>query len=150
MLIKKPADIKSSEITPETTYLNRRNFIRAGVLGASALLTGQIYRQFAVPDAPAQMGTKLATVQTASGADVPVVNDARTSFEDITHYNNFYEFATDKSSVARRAQSFITRPWTVKVDGLVQRPREFDLDDLLKLAPPKNASIASAVLKVGR
>jgi methionine sulfoxide reductase catalytic subunit len=135
MLIKKPGDILSSEITPEATYLNRRNFIRAGILGASTLLTAQLYRQFAVPAAPpAQAGTKL-TVKTPSGADVPVINDARTSFEDITHYNNFYEFATDKSSVARRAQGFVTRPWTVAVDGLVGRPREFDLDDLLKLAP---------------
>ncbi len=136
MLIKKPGDIFSSEITPEETYLNRRNFMRAGVFAASTFLTAQLYRRIAVPTpVPAQSGAKLATVQTASGADIPVVNEARTSFQDITHYNNFYEFSTDKADVAYSARKFVTRPWTVKVDGLVQQPKEFDLDDLLKLAP---------------
>ena len=136
MLIKRPDDIKSSEITPEETYWNRRNFMRAAALAASAYATGKLYRQFAVPAAPTvQEGTKLANVQSAAADTVPPLNEKPTSFEDITHYNNFYEFSTDKSSVARRAVGFGTRPWTVKVDGLVQKPRDFDLDDLLKLAP---------------
>ncbi len=136
MLIKKPGDIFSSEITPEETYWNRRNFMRAGVVAASTFVTTQLYRRFAVPTpVPAQSGAKLATVQTASGADIPVINEARTSFQDITHYNNFYEFSTDKGDVASTARNFVPRPWTVKVDGLVQQPKEFDLDDLLKLAP---------------
>ncbi|HEX8071737.1 MAG TPA: protein-methionine-sulfoxide reductase catalytic subunit MsrP [Pyrinomonadaceae bacterium] len=134
MLIKKPDEIKGREITPPETYFNRRNFLRGAALVASAYATGKLYRQFAVPDAPPQSAARLEGVQPAA-AGVPVVGDPRTAFEDITHYNNFYEFATDKSSVARRAQGFVARPWTVKVDGLVQRPREFDLDDLLKLAP---------------
>ncbi|MFL6207954.1 MAG: protein-methionine-sulfoxide reductase catalytic subunit MsrP [Pyrinomonadaceae bacterium] len=136
MLLKLSDDIKSREITPAETYWNRRNFMRAAALLASAYATGKLYREFAVPTAPtAQEGMKLQNVQTAAADTVPVLNEKQTSFEDITHYNNFYEFATDKSSVARRAQGFVTRPWTVKVDGLVQNPKEFDLDDLLKLAP---------------
>jgi sulfoxide reductase catalytic subunit YedY len=135
MLIKKPDDIKSSEITPETTYWNRRNFMRAAALVASAYATGTLYREFAVPDAPPQQTARLEGVQQAAPDVVPPLNEARTAFEDITHYNNFYEFATDKSSVARRAQAFITRPWTVEVNGLVQQPKTFDLDELLKLAP---------------
>lgn len=136
MLIKKPGDIFSSEITPEETYWNRRNFMRAGALAASTFATAQLYRRFAVPTpVPAQSGASINTVQTASGADVPVLNEARTSFQDITHYNNYYEFSTDKADVAYTARNFVPRPWTVKVDGLVQQPKEFDLDDLLKLAP---------------
>jgi methionine sulfoxide reductase catalytic subunit len=136
MLIKRPDDIKTSEITPEHVYLNRRNFMRAGILVASALATAEIYRQFAVPDVPlVQKGETLANVQQVAPDTLPPLNEARTSFEDITHYNNFYEFSTDKAAVAYKARNFITRPWTVKVDGLVQKPREFDLDDLLKLAP---------------
>ena len=135
MLIKKPDDIKSSEITPEASYWNRRNFMRAAALVASAYATGKLYREFAVPDAPPQMAAQLEGVQQAAPGIVPPLNEARTAFEDITHYNNFYEFSTDKSSVARRAQGFATRPWTVQVDGLVQKPKTFDLDELLKLAP---------------
>jgi len=76
-------------------------------------------------------------VQTASGATVPAINDAKTSYEDITHYNNFYEFSTDKRLVAPRAKNFITRPWTVEVTGLVHKPKTFDLDELIKLALPE-------------
>jgi len=135
MLIKKPDDIKSSEITPEQTYLNRRNFMRAGVLAGSTLLTAALYREFAVPEEPLrQQGEKL-NVQQAANDTVPPLKEARTSFADITHYNNFYEFSTDKSAVAYKARNFVTRPWTVAVEGLVQKPKTFDLDDLLKLAP---------------
>src|SRR5205814_1660285 len=56
-------------------------------------------------------------------------------FEDITNYNNFYEFSTDKQAVAQVAKNFVTRPWTVSVQGLVHKPRVFDIDDLLKIAP---------------
>src|SRR5206468_10615436 len=63
------------------------------------------------------------------------VDEARTSFEDITNYNNFYEFSTEKRSVASAARGFVTRSWTVEVAGLVNKPKTYDLDDLLKLAP---------------
>ncbi|MGA3066862.1 MAG: protein-methionine-sulfoxide reductase catalytic subunit MsrP, partial [Tepidisphaeraceae bacterium] len=63
--------------------------------------------------------------------------DLKTSFDDITHYNNFYEFSTDKESVAAAAAGFVTRPWQVEVGGLVSKPRVFDLDDLLKISPPE-------------
>lgn len=65
------------------------------------------------------------------------VNEAQTSFEDITNYNNFYEFSTEKRSVASEVRGFITRPWAVEVGGLVNKPKTFDLDDLIKLAPPE-------------
>ena len=63
--------------------------------------------------------------------------DPATSLEDITHYNNFYEFSTDKEAVAEAAANFETKGWQVSVEGLAARPRVFDLDDLLKISPPE-------------
>ncbi len=65
-------------------------------------------------------------------------DEEATSYQDITHYNNYYEFATDKYSVARRSQSLVSRPWTVSVEGLVNNPKTYDLDELLALAPQED------------
>jgi len=65
------------------------------------------------------------------------VDDAETSFQDITHYNNFYEFSTDKDGVAPAAANFETNGWQVSVEGLVRKPRDFNLDELLKISPPE-------------
>lgn len=135
MLIKKPNDIDSSEITSEENYLNRRNFIRAAILAGTTVSTGLVYRRFNAPSTE-----KIAAPTTAP--DAPVIagyqtpdGEAATSFKDISNYNNFYEFSTDKGEVADAASNFVTRPWTVEVGGAVHKPRTFDLDDLLKLAP---------------
>ena len=137
MLIKKPDDIKFSEVTPQSVYLNRRTFMRGAVLAASTTATGLLYRSFtrtsdsgSAGESPAE---KINDVQSAPG--VPQLDEKKTSFEDITHYNNFYEFSTDKRAVADKAKGFITRPWTVSVEGLVNKPKVFDIDDLIKLAP---------------
>ncbi|MGH9942413.1 MAG: protein-methionine-sulfoxide reductase catalytic subunit MsrP [Pyrinomonadaceae bacterium] len=135
MLIKKPEDIKSDEITDKQLYLNRRNFMRAAALAGTTVATGWLYRQFAVPAGPEVRGAKIAEVQSPAPEVVPALDDRPTSYEDITHYNNFYEFTTTKAAVADRAKGFVTRPWTVSVEGLVHRPKVFDLDELLKLAP---------------
>jgi len=137
MLIKKPDDIKSSEITDQKLYLTRRNFMRGAALAATTAATGFVYRRFAVPAPPAVKGEKIEGVQTAGQAQSfpPPPGEARTAYEEITNYNNFYEFSTGKSEVAGKARGFVTRPWTVGVEGLVQKPRVFDLDDLLKIAP---------------
>jgi sulfoxide reductase catalytic subunit YedY len=137
MLIKKPDDIKSSEITDKKLYLTRRNFMRGAALAATTAATGLIYRRFAVPAPPPVKGEKIEGVQAAEQASgfSPPPGEARTSYEEITNYNNFYEFSTGKSEVAGKARGFVTRPWTVAIEGLVQKPRVFDLDDLLKIAP---------------
>ncbi|HEX8127687.1 MAG TPA: protein-methionine-sulfoxide reductase catalytic subunit MsrP [Pyrinomonadaceae bacterium] len=137
MLIKKPDDIKSSEITDKKLYLTRRNFMRGVTLAATTAATGLVYRRFAVPAPPPLKGEKIEGVQAAEQATSfpPPPGEARTSYEEITNYNNFYEFSTGKSEVAGKARGFVTRPWTVAVEGLVGKPRVFDLDDLLKLAP---------------
>jgi len=129
MVIKKTNEIKSSEITDEKTYLNRRNFIRAGLLAGTTLATAGVYR-FINPPPP-------KAVVTAEIQNIIKPTDFRTeeklnTFEEITNYNNYYEFSTSKTAVARQAEDFITRPWTVEVGGLVQNPKTFDIEDLLK------------------
>src|SRR5689334_3447314 len=112
MLIKKPDDIKSSEITDKRVYLSRRNFMRGAALAASTVATGLLYRrllspyvQLANPTGKPEPGTPQAGPK-----DWGLQGEAATSYQDITHYNNFYEFGTDKYSPARRAQALITRP----------------------------------------
>ena len=130
MVDKKPNDIKSSEITPENVYLNRRNFIRAGVLAGTTLATTGIYR-FLNPPPPKDANTaKIENIIETNNA----TNGELTSFKDITNYNNFYEFSTSKTSVARKAENFITRPWTIEIGGLVQKEQTFGIEDLLKFA----------------
>jgi len=136
MLIKKPEDIKSSEITDNKLYLSRRLFIRGAVLAGSTVATGLVYRRFTSHGEEGQSGEKIADVQTAPPTIQPI-DEKKTPYEDITHYNNFYEFSTDKLAVADKAKKFVTRPWTVAVEGLVSKPRVFDIDDLLKISPPE-------------
>jgi len=138
MIIRKPEEITSGEITDPQHFLSRRTFMRGTALAASAAGTAWLYRQFAPStQGPPQKGAAIEGVQAAAGPAVPPLDEARTSFQDITHYNNFYEFSTDKYGVAPRARDFVTRPWTVEVGGLAHRPRTFDLDDLRRLAPPE-------------
>jgi len=141
MLIKKAADIKSSEITDKKVYLNRRMFMRGAVLAGTTAATGLLYRQLNPPPAVVEKGAKIADVITTAPAEAArngfTVGDKPTSFEDITNYNNFYEFSTEKRSVASEARGFVTRPWAVSVEGLVNKPKVYDLDDLLKIAPPE-------------
>jgi methionine sulfoxide reductase catalytic subunit len=139
MLIRKPADIESSEITDRSVYLNRRLFMRGAVLAGSVVATGLLYRKLNAPAAVVEERPRIAGLVKAPSDEAMQkgfkVNEAATSFEDITNYNNFYEFSTEKRSVASEARGFITRPWTVEVGGLVNKPKTFDIDDLLKLAP---------------
>jgi methionine sulfoxide reductase catalytic subunit len=131
MLIRKSDSnsIPSSEITPRATYINRRAFMAAGALGAAALAAGRFADVFD-PDA-VRAATKLTTVP----SKLSTQGLTPTSLEDITHYNNFYEFGTDKGDPAKYAGSLRTRPWTVQVEGLVKSKKTFDIDTLMKLHP---------------
>ncbi len=133
MLIKNSEDIKSSEITDEKTYWNRRNFIRGGILAATTTATGLLYRTLNTPGREASKPDS-ATLP-AKGSYLTPEGQPTTDLADITNYNNFYEFSTSKQDVARRAKNFVTRPWTVEVGGMVHKPKTFDLDEILKLAP---------------
>ena len=131
--------ISASEITPPATYFNRRAFLHTGILAASAVATGAVYRRLNHPAAGKVKTAPLAGLITGAtnAANGFRATDAATSFSDITHYNNFYEFSTDKESVAAAAAQFETKGWQVSVAGLVRQPRVFDLGDLLKISPPE-------------
>jgi sulfoxide reductase catalytic subunit YedY len=139
MLIGKPPDIPSSEITSRDAYeeyvnrrrAERRSFLRgAAAAGAMALGADRLAEVFS-PGTAALADTKLQTVQ----SPLTTTGEQLTSFEDITHYNNFYEFGVDKADPAKNAGALPTRPWTVKVEGKVAKPLTFDIDALLKLRP---------------
>jgi len=136
MLIKKSTEIKSSEITDEKVYLNRRLFMRGAVLAGSVAATGFVYRKLNPPAAELSKGETIqvanAPAATASSNGF-TTSEAPTSLENITNYNNFYEFSTEKRSVASAAKGFVTKPWSVSVEGLVNKPQVFDLDELLKI-----------------
>lgn len=121
--------IGPDEITPESVYLNRRNFVKAGVFAGSVLATAGLYRSFS----PA--GQVLTTEQVPGEAPAKIAQSGEiaNTLEDITNYNNFYEFSTSKSGVARKATSLVTRPWTIEVGGLVQKPTTFDIDEVLRI-----------------
>jgi methionine sulfoxide reductase catalytic subunit len=129
-------DIKASEITDYKVYLNRRNFMRGAALAASATATTLLYRKLNPPPAELPKGQKIETATAKPGDDLAksgfTVSEKPTPLEDITNYNNFYEFSTDKREVAAESKGFVTRPWAVDVGGLVNKPQVFDLDELLK------------------
>jgi len=119
-------DLPSSEITPESAYLDRRRFIAAaGLAGAGLLAAGSLARG-AFASGPAQQQKALGTPYGLQPGDNP------TPEEDVTSYNNFYEFGTGKGDPVENAQGFVTKPWTVKVEGLVKKPGNYQLEDFLK------------------
>ena len=123
MLTRKASDIRSSEITDEGLYLRRREFILAAAvpaLAAAAGLTSGVTLDAAQDPIP--------NVRKSAYA----VNEEMTPFGDVTTYNNFYEFGTDKADPARNARNFKVKPWTVKIDGLVNKAADYDFEDLVK------------------
>ena len=123
MLIGKGTGIASSEITSEREYLGRRDFLRAAGIVTSAALLPQSLLACAPGDG--------RTVDSANGA-VAGEQLVPTSFEDITTYNNYYEFGTDKTDPSEKSGRFRSKPWTVRVDGLVKKPADYALEDLVR------------------
>jgi sulfoxide reductase catalytic subunit YedY len=135
MLIRKPSDIPSSEISSKNQYMNRRRFLRGAAetiaaTGAAALGAERLAEVFS-PRVTALADTKLQTVK----SPLSTTGETLTSLEDITHYNNFYEFGVNKDEPSKNAGVLPTLPWTVRVDGKVKNPKTFDIDALLKLRP---------------
>ncbi len=123
MLIRRAPDLKSSEITPEHLYWNRREWIAAATAAAGALVLAPGIRPLAA----------LAQGQQRLGMPFGLQPDDKpNSYEDITEYNNFYEFGVDKGDPAARSKGFRTAPWTVRVEGLVRAPANYHLEDFLK------------------
>jgi len=122
---KNKADLTHADVTPKNVYFNRRNFLRGLGIAGAATVIGERFSSVIV-----QANTKLSIVKSNF-----TVNEKVTPEDDVTHYNNFYEFGTDKGDPAKNAQNFRTSPWTVSVEGDVRTPRKFSMDEILKLAP---------------
>jgi sulfoxide reductase catalytic subunit YedY len=131
MLIKRPADIKAGEITPKEAYLNRREFMKGATVAAAAAVSGIGIADLFTGARNSDAGVKIEGVLKSPLSAVEPAN----SYKDITGYNNFYELGTDKDDPARNARYLITRPWTVAVEGEVKKPKVYDIDELMKVAP---------------
>ena len=126
MLIKKAGDIPSSEITPKSLYLNRRNFLAGAALAGAAAATGIRFRGLMAPQLTAFAGNKIDGIKKSGYSTTETI----TAYKDVTNYNNYYEFSTDKYQPASLAKNFRTRPW--KVTG--QYNRAADLPEILEYA----------------
>jgi sulfoxide reductase catalytic subunit YedY len=121
MIIRRPSDIPSSEITPESAYVNRRKFLREAALGAAVVVA-----------APSAIAACARDVVEEAPGEVARQEDTPNSYEEITSYNNFYEFGTDKEDPKANSAAFKPLPWTVRVDGLCRKPGNYTYDDLVK------------------
>jgi sulfoxide reductase catalytic subunit YedY len=129
MLIKEKPELTHADVTPKDVYLNRRKFLQGlGIAGVAAVGGERAFSAFSPQVAYA--GAKLTTVKSGY-----TVNEKITPMNDVTHYNNFYEFGSDKGDPAKNAQKFVTTLWVVSVEGEVKTPRKFSMDEILKLAP---------------
>jgi sulfoxide reductase catalytic subunit YedY len=121
MLIRRPADIRSSEITPQRLYLDRRAFVKMATL---AIASGSLGSRSVTAAGSLPITKRMVTT-----------TDARTPLNAVTSYNNFYEFGSGKDEPARNAAAFKTRPWSVVVDGECAKPGTYAIDDILKPHP---------------
>src|ERR1700686_1308364 len=131
MLIKKSANIRSSEITPKHLYLNRRRFLTGG--GLCAIVAGLGIKELFAPSAEALATDKIDGLQKSAFSTTEKI----TPINDVSHYNNYYAFSTEKEEPAKLAKDFKTRPWSVTVDGLVARKQKWHIDSIMKFASPE-------------
>jgi sulfoxide reductase catalytic subunit YedY len=131
MLIRRKPELTYADVTPKEIYFNRRNFLKAmGVAGAVAFTGGNLL-ELASPSRNVYAGANFPNLIKSPFS----TTEKETPYQDVTHYNNFYEFGIDKDAPAKNAQKFRTSPWTVSVEGEVKTKRKFTMDEILKLAP---------------
>jgi sulfoxide reductase catalytic subunit YedY len=131
MSIHKEGDLTYADVTPRSVYFNRRQILRAmGIVGAAAI-GGRVVSHLVSPETVALAGAKLNVTVKSPFSTTEKPN----TFDDVTHYNNFYEFGTDKGDPAKYAKNFRTSPWTLTVEGEVKKPAQYSIEDIVKLAP---------------
>jgi methionine sulfoxide reductase catalytic subunit len=132
MLLQRKPELTYADVTPKEVYFNRRKFLKAMGIAGAATFAGSSALDFLSPS---------SNVYAAAGkfpnlAKSPFsTTEKQNTFEEVTHYNNFYEFGVDKTAPAKNAQKFRTTPWSVSVEGEVKTKRKFTMDEILKLAP---------------
>ena len=125
MLIRssKPSDIKPSEITPKSVFLNRRKFLKTAAVAGAGIAAGQL-----LPSTAWAAGRKLDGVIKGPFA----TDEEQTSFMSVTSYNNFYEFGTDKNDPVKNSGGFMAKPWTVEIAGACEKPGTYAFEDIIK------------------
>jgi methionine sulfoxide reductase catalytic subunit len=124
MLIRRAPQIRESEVTDKELYFNRRKFLKgSGAIAAAAAVGGVGLPAFGDSNLPAFTKSQYST------------SEKQTALKDITNYNNYYEFSTDKYGPAGLSKDFRTRPWTVKVEGNIKKPLTLGIDDIIKANP---------------
>jgi sulfoxide reductase catalytic subunit YedY len=131
MLVRKAPDLTYADVTPRSVYLYRRQFLRVMGMAGAAAAAGTGFLELAWPSRTALAATKFSGLTRSPFS----TTEKQNTFEDVTHYNNFYEFGTDKGDPAKNAQNFKTSPWIVSVEGEVKKPRKFSIEEILKIAP---------------
>jgi sulfoxide reductase catalytic subunit YedY len=131
MSIWKNGELTYADVTPKSVYLNRRQLLSAMGIGVAGGLLVRNFSHLAFPPVKVAAGTKLNVTAKSPFS----TSEKQNSFEDVTHYNNFYEFGTDKGDPSRNATKFRTTPWTVSVEGEVKNKTKYSMDDIFKLAP---------------
>jgi sulfoxide reductase catalytic subunit YedY len=135
MLIKKKSDLTYADVTPKGLYMGRRNFL-LGLLATTGAV--EAYKKYPwLVSAAGPVGSMPVKIDNLThgpyGKDN--IDEKVTPPQDVTHYNNYYEFGTDKADPAKNSKNFVTTPWTVSVEGEVKTPRKFTMDEIMKLAP---------------
>lgn len=131
MQIRRSPDLTYADITPKSVYQNRRRFLATMGIGGAAALVGSRLWHLASPGEVVLANAKLPNLVKSRFS----TSEKQNTYEDATHYNNFYEFGTDKSEPAKNSRNFNTSNWTVSVEGEVSKPRKFTVDEMLKMAP---------------
>ena len=129
-------EIKAGEITPREIFEQRRTIIRAAAAGTFGAALAPFFSREALAQTTPTPSPNPANARLAASVNTQYsLKDRLTSYKDITTYNNFYEFGTDKADPAQYAHSLVTKPWAVTIEGHVKHPKVYDIDELLKLAP---------------
>jgi len=131
MLIRRKPELTYADVTPEDLYFNRRKFLKAMGIAGAATIAGSGLLELLSPSRRVYAAGKFPNLAKSPFSTTEKPN----TLEDVTHYNNFYEFGIDKTAPAKNAQKFRTSPWSVSVEGEVKTKRKFTMDEILKLAP---------------
>jgi sulfoxide reductase catalytic subunit YedY len=130
MLIRRSPDLTYADVTPKSVYVNRRKFLRGLGFAGAAVAVGRGLVDLISPESRVFAGTKLTTIKSPFSTD-----EKMNTYDEVTHYNNYYEFGVDKDQPAKNATRFNTSNWKVSVEGEVKNRRKYSMDEILKLAP---------------
>ncbi|MGC1484746.1 MAG: protein-methionine-sulfoxide reductase catalytic subunit MsrP [Candidatus Acidiferrum sp.] len=131
MPLQRKPELTYADVTPKELYFNRRKFLEAMGIAGAAALAGRNLLDLVSPSRSVFAGANFPNLVKSPFS----TTEKETPYQDVTHYNNFYEFGVDKDQPAKNSQKFRTSPWSVSVEGEVKTKRKLSMDEILKLAP---------------